>query len=321
MNSILLKDRLRGLIPWSALDLYYRLSCRNPEGRGLKRSFGNNPVHFSQSGSDLVAEHLRGASPCLVMRFGWGELQTVLAHLAGRGYSDELRNSIHYNAGFFPAEDRMLDRFSEESVEILKQADVLAVTCQRGDEELVRKFHPDIDLISWDCIGDDALFYEPSWLSVLEGRRVLAVHPFVRTFEQQWPKRHLLFPKGIRPPEFELLTFEAVQSAGGADRNLPYGNWFDALRSMCDAIDKIEFDTALIGAGAYGMFLGAHIRKTGRKAVHMGGSLQLLFGVMGARWETDRAAVGKRLFNRYWVRPPKEGIPPQADRIENACYW
>lgn len=48
---------------------------------------------------------------------------------------------------------------------------------------------------------------------------------------------------------------------------------------MKDEIDKRDYDIALIGCGAYGFPLAAHIKRSGKKAVHLGGALQLLFGI------------------------------------------
>ena len=50
-------------------------------------------------------------------------------------------------------------------------------------------------------------------------------------------------------------------------------------------IDKEDFDICLIGAGAYGFPLAAYVKRKGKKAVHLGGALQLLFGIKGSRWE------------------------------------
>jgi hypothetical protein len=36
-------------------------------------------------------------------------------------------------------------------------------------------------------------------------------------------------------------------------------------------IDCLEFDVALIGAGAYGLPLAACVKRLGKKAIHMGG--------------------------------------------------
>lgn len=48
---------------------------------------------------------------------------------------------------------------------------------------------------------------------------------------------------------------------------------------MKDEIDKQDYDIALIGCGAYGFPLAAHIKRSGKKAIHLGGALQLLFGI------------------------------------------
>lgn len=46
-------------------------------------------------------------------------------------------------------------------------------------------------------------------------------------------------------------------------------------------MDKIDYDICLIGCGAYGFPLAAHAKRKGKKAVHLGGALQLLFGIKG----------------------------------------
>ena len=41
---------------------------------------------------------------------------------------------------------------------------------------------------------------------------------------------------------------------------------------------------ALLACGGLGMLLGSHLRSTNRSSIYFGGSLQLLFGIMGGRW-------------------------------------
>ena len=53
---------------------------------------------------------------------------------------------------------------------------------------------------------------------------------------------------------------------------------------MENEIDKHDYEVCLIGCGAYGLPLAAHVKKQGKKAIHIGGALQLLFGIMGKRW-------------------------------------
>ncbi|MGG6498696.1 UNVERIFIED_CONTAM: hypothetical protein NY603_37795, partial [Bacteroidetes bacterium 56_B9] len=77
-------------------------------------------------------------------------------------------------------------------------------------------------------------------------------------------------------PAFDLQTIKAVQTIGNYIDSR-FNTWFDALEFMKNEIDKREYDICLLGCGAYGLPLAAHIKRTGKKAIHMGGSLQLLF--------------------------------------------
>ena len=45
---------------------------------------------------------------------------------------------------------------------------------------------------------------------------------------------------------------------------------------MEDGIAEIDFEVALIGCGAYGLPLAAHVKRLGKKAVHLGGATQNL---------------------------------------------
>ena len=54
---------------------------------------------------------------------------------------------------------------------------------------------------------------------------------------------------------------------------------------MQKEIDKIDFDIAILGCGAYGYPLASYIKSIGKKAIHIGGATQLIFGIKGKRWE------------------------------------
>jgi hypothetical protein len=91
---------------------------------------------------------------------------------------------------------------------------------------------------------------------------------------------------------------------------------------MKNDIKKIDFDIALIGCGAYGMPLAAFIKKElNKQAIHMGGCLQLLFGIKGKRWETDSFKWDKILYNDAWVRPTDDLKPSNYKKVEDGCYW
>ena len=84
-------------------------------------------------------------------------------------------------------------------------------------------------------------------------------------------------------------------------------------------IASLEFDVAIIGAGAYGLPLGAYIKKIGKQAVHMGGATQILFGIKGKRWE--ERDYFKKMFNQYWKYPFPVEKPEKANSLEGGAYW
>ena len=88
---------------------------------------------------------------------------------------------------------------------------------------------------------------------------------------------------------------------------------------MKTEISKIDFDIALIGAGAYGLPLAAHIKNLRKQAIHLGGSLQILFGIMGKRWD-DHPVISK-FYNSSWVRPLESERPKTFKKVENGAYW
>ena len=157
----------------------------------------------------------------------------------------------------------------------------------------------------------------------------MVVHPFAKTIELQYSQnRTKLFDHPAVLPEFELQTIQAVQSIGGIDNG--FKDWFEALQWMKDEIDRREYDVCLIGCGAYGFPLAAHVKRRGKQAIHLGGSLQLLFGIKGKRWEDPNYGVTvwgipygsySDLMNEHWVRPEQTEKPKSSNVVEGACYW
>lgn len=159
--------------------------------------------------------------------------------------------------------------------------------------------------------------YAHPWSKSLEGKKVLVVHPFAESIQKQYSRRDLLWENPDVLPSFDLKTLKAVLSLAGEE--VPYQDWFEALDSMKQQMDETDYDIAIIGCGAYGFHLAAHAKRSGKKAVHLGGATQILFGIKGKRWE-DIPAVS-RFFNEYWIRPFSEETPNNRERVEGGCYW
>lgn len=164
----------------------------------------------------------------------------------------------------------------------------------------------------------EPFFCSNPWTKALEGKKVLVVHPFVSTIEKQYKKRDLLFDNNLLP-EFDLKTIKAVQSVAGTETE--FKDWFEALEYMKQQIDATDYDICIIGCGAYGFPLAAHVKRSGKKAIHMAGATQLLFGIIGKRWEDYIVFPYMNLFNEHWVRPGENEKPKNANVVEGACYW
>ena len=92
---------------------------------------------------------------------------------------------------------------------------------------------------------------------------------------------------------------------------------------MKKQMNETDYDIALIGCGAYGFNLAAHAKRMGKKGFHLGGVLQVLFGIIGKRWENPKQGNGVylKLLNNHWVRPMDSEKPKQSFLVENNTYW
>jgi hypothetical protein len=306
----------------------------------VSRSTPRNPLqaasvfdHTGQSASDYIKKVLSRPRPCMISRFGYTELQCVLTYLHivqqksfASKYLDFLRDrkgyfwwdeaitkNIYQLSGFFPPTVDSLDRFAQLFLRDCREIDVLGSWLQSECE--LQDFYPQATTVMLEDL--EPYYHQNPWSEVLTGRKVLVIHPFVASIESQYRRRKQLFQNELVLPEFELITLRAVQSVAG--NPVPFGNWFEALESMCEQIGKIDFDVAIIGAGAYGFPLAAFIKRSGRQAIHLGGAVQILFGIKGSRWYAEPGVF--KLFNEHWVHPLPTETPAQYKLVENGCYW
>jgi hypothetical protein len=286
-----------------------------------------------QSGADPLVEALRSDAPLLVTRFGYVELECLLNYVAvesrsslRRAYSDFMAGhsrpfwwdhrwfrSMANNAGFFPDTVPMIRRYGETILELIPQIDILA-SWLKGEQLLEDRLRQASRI---PLAALEPFHFERPWTEALAGKRVLVVHPFERSIHEQYAKRERLFADPRVLPEFELIVVRAPQSIAG--NKTGHASWFHALDDLTERVAAHRFDVALLGCGAYGMPLAARIKAMGRQAIHVGGSLQLFFGIRGKRWE-DRANISRH-FNEHWIAPHESERPASLHRVEGGCYW
>lgn len=230
-------------------------------------------------------------------------------------YAQHLMNPLCNNAGFFPNDIRLLAKFSEK-VRLEDTSCCCCCCCCWNNEDLMMPFFNE-DIRFAELADMEPYDYAQPWSRALAGKKVLVIHPFAKTIEAQYQKREHLWENPDVLPEFELHTIKAVQTIAGEKSE--FDTWFDALHYMEQQMDAIDYDVAIIGCGAYGFSLAAHAKRMGKKAVHLGGATQILFGIKGKRWD-DMPAV-KKFYNEYWVRPLLDETPIRKDNVEGGCYW
>jgi hypothetical protein len=274
----------------------------------------------------IMREKVRGENPVMIARFGSNELQTIVAYLKESNtlrnipryekiHWEDIDHKMHMNAGFFPKGNvQMLRRFAELMLRDIDQLDFLG--SWRKEEFYLKRFLGSAKRIELKNL--EPYFSSDPWSKYLESKKVLVIHPFSNTIRSQYEKRHLLFDNKDILPEFELTTIRAVQTIAG-NKDSRFATWFEALDFMKSEIDRSEFEIALIGCGAYGFPLAAHVKRMGKKSIQLGGSLQLLFGIKGKRWEGREKFDS--LMNEHWVYPSEEDIPTNKEVVEGGCYW
>ena len=265
----------------------------------------------------LIASWVSEGRPCLVARLG-----SVESRLLGESiyrhskWSRKTLKEAHRNAGIFPVHPPALSEVATYLRRGLSEVDLLAQWQSPYQVRLI------VDLLDESSRRCDLSSLEPWWMDVpwtsaLFGKRVLVVHPFAATIFSQYQGREQLFKDRSILPQFDLVTLRPPQTLGHGTEG--FKSWIEALDHLIAQVSEIEFDVALIGCGAYGLPLGAAIKAMGKPSIHLGGALQLLFGIRGRRWEAMPQYAA--LMNDSWVRPSPDETPRAASKVDGGCYW
>lgn len=300
-------------------------------------AFGRNLKMYplKDYANTLIYESLMNDNPVMISRLGSTEMLCLTNYLGVKNqvkyknvksfiksltppwwWEKSMINQMQQYSGFFPGTIPKIEQFCELMIADLPEVDILGSWLK--EEQF---FNLELQKAKRVILEDlEPMFAKKPWTLALEGKKVLVIHPFAETIELQYKKRELLFENNLLP-EFELITIKAVQSVAGT--KTLFEDWFEALESMKAQINKIEFDVCIIGCGAYGLPLAAHVKRKGKKSVHLGGATQLLFGIKGRRWVDYPILFYPyvNLFNEHWVYPLAINKPTGASVVEDACYW
>lgn len=153
------------------------------------------------------------------------------------------------------------------------------------------------------------------WLCSLQGKRVLVVTPFDVTIQKQIPRLAEVWPKSdwMSGTEFRSVPFPYLIDEGCPE------TWWEVYERIGETVLRSDYDVALFGCGGLGLPFAHLAKKAGRVGIHLGGHLQLIFGIYGKRHiEQD---WHRQHINEAWVRPDADEVAKTASRVEGGCYW
>lgn len=297
------------------------------------RKYCGRKVLDGAEANRMISNLIEGGRPFWIGRYGNTELNLIYTVLRKRYVKSDQEvekafKALCNNAGFFPGDIDMAEHYTDLILDCCSEMDGHGIWPLYMEDYIIKKYERNIPLFRYIYLEPWGLSENPEgvrpWSHSLKGKKVLVIHPFEDTIKSQYMnKRERIFEK-IDPraenilPQFELKTLKAVQTlAGNSDER--FDNWFEALAWMVEECRKIDFDIAILGCGAYGFPLAAEIKKMGKGAIQICGATQLMFGIMGKRWDDNQSI--QSMVTDAWVRPDVMERPDSLASVENGCYW
>jgi hypothetical protein len=268
----------------------------------------------NENANYLIKEYLTNNNIFALGRVGITELHALYYYDNNINLPQDTLNFLRNNAGVY---GNNIEDFYIEYMDAFKNSDIHVYwehIHNKNFEKLYTKYCKKSVFIQ--NRGVEPFYFDDPWSQKLEGKKVLVIHPFVKSIQEQYNKRDKIWKNSKILPNFELILYKPVQSIGNTG---PHESWIESLNIMKNDIQKIDFDIAIMGCGAYGMPLSNFIKtKIHKTAIYIGGGLQILFGIMGNRWDNHEIS---NYYNKYWIRPSFDEKPPLYKTVENGCYW
>lgn len=280
---------------------------------------GKKIINFEESNEE-IAKMIKSNKPFCLLRFGFAEFSYVYNNLTfGKLIENEKKFENNKQKAmrdiFRNTEERY--KYSKMVLDDCYDADIKAVWDILTMEDYIVNKYCDKPVII-DAVHIEPLCCKIPWTLALEGKKVLVISPFSEAIKDQYSKINLVYSKKKMWPEMDLKTMKSIWYMGNED-NSGFGSWFEAYDYLYEDAMKIDFDIVILSCGPFGFNLASRFKKAGKQAIHFGGALQMLFGIMGSRW--DESAAYKEFVNKYWIRAPKTEKPSQTAKLDGSCYW
>lgn len=282
-------------------------------------------MNKAQKDNLYIKQVIASDAPFFIGRIAGCELKVAYNHLNGDFL--ELADDIvelENNAGIKITNKDSLDTYVQSLLQSYTRCTVIAEWEQTGKvfahtgigQQLITERTQKIPKI--DARALEPYYFKDSWMPALKGKKLLIVHPFVKTFKKQIGNLNNVFP-GLN--WFDKCEFQFIQPPITLAGNHDGKDWQEHYELFLQQLkETADFDIALVAAGGYGMLIADYIYKEmGKSVIYVGGALQLFFGVIGKRWFENKDIL--KLVNDDWIRPDKDDKPSNFTKVEKGCYW
>lgn len=247
-NSLYLRDIIESLRPYRIE--YYNLFPESLDD--ISENYSKN-VHYDA----LPIEHkiysvLKSGKPFAGGRLGHTECVIAYEYCRMRlgiqdSFSERFKQYLLTTSGFFSrrgSEKRDIELYAEMTISALRNMDMHFVWDLRGEAFLLRNYaNPASEFVNKGIVHTPWHEQGSTWMSGLCGKRVLVVSPFSESIKVQYAKRRELFTNENNLPNFELMTYQSLETQMGYSKG--FKDWFEAYQYMETEILQMEFDVAI----------------------------------------------------------------------------
>ncbi len=315
-----MKNQIRYLDSFSRDIISKKLVGKIIPDRDGQTSLFKHKVPDYEVGGEIIASYLERGRPFSLIRPGMVEIRDCAIWEEKQLFGRELYQRKDLAENGFNSANR--EQFEEIFRNSFRNANIVAAFSNMPIEEYFIDAYSDNADVIWDVSIEPFMAKKP-WTQSLKGKKVLVVSPFARYIPDQFRRiKEIYSGLDLFPEDIEILAVNSVWYLKEGDSG--FGSWLEAMNYLKDLILKQDFDVALLSCGAFAIALADEIKKSGRSAIQYAGSLQMLFGIMGERWEDS--AMYKPYFenNDSWIRvkPDMVNISTQnANELDAGCYW
>ena len=256
--------------------------------------------------------------PIFISRIGGSDMNFVFKYLMNTNYDIEFKILKEFNGYFDNSDDKKIidlniKKFVKFYIDSLKNNEFTSFVEFLGmfiNKSLYNTLtiHRDNLLnklfINRSIIFDyNSTFCNPEFIINgmdiwAKGKKILFISPFSESIKYQYNKKEYIH-NNLEMPYFDLLTYKTpiTYNDGNKINFKNANNWFEACDIIFNDIKNIDFDIAFLSCGCYANELGYRIKNIlKKKAIYLGGGLNLLFNIRGKRYENK---IWKPIADKY----------------------